>query len=118
MPELVNPHGNGALKPLLVPESERPEELRRAEGMPRITMPSREASDVLMMGMGAYTPIDGFMGEADWRGACLSMKLGNGIFWPIPITLSCSVAVAETIKIGHPVALADPARRRDACPGP
>ncbi len=108
MPELVNPHGNGALKPLLVPESERPEELRRAEGMPRITMSSREASDVLMMGMGAYTPIDGFMGEADWRGACLSMKLGNGIFWPIPITLSCSVAVAETIKIGHPVALADP----------
>ncbi len=42
-----------------------------------------------MMAMGAYTPIDGFMGEADWRGVCLDMKLENGIFGLIPITLSC-----------------------------
>ena len=39
-----------------------------------------------MMGIGAFTPLDGFMGEADWRGCCEQMRLGNGLFWPIPIT--------------------------------
>ena len=108
MLELVHPHGGGSLKPLLVPEAERAVELRRAQGLPRITMASREASDVLMMGMGAYTPIDGFMNEADWRGVCLDMKMANGTFWPIPITLSCDDEMAEGIHIGNEIALYDP----------
>ncbi len=108
MPELVQPHGGGALKPLLIPDHERSEELNRAEKLPRITMTSREASDVLMMGMGAYTPLDGFMGEADWHGCCMNMALSNGVFWPIPITLSCSSEQAGSIEIGHQIALADP----------
>lgn len=108
MPKLVDPHGGGALKPLLIPVSERSQELERAKGMPVISMSSREASDVLMMGMGAYTPIDGFMGEADWHGVCMRMTLENGVFWPIPITLSCPSDIADTIELGHQVALADP----------
>jgi len=58
--------------------------------------------------MGAYTPIDGFMSEADWHGACMHMKLANGVFWPIPITLSCDENLANTIEIGHQIALAEP----------
>jgi sulfate adenylyltransferase len=60
-----------------------------------------------MLGMGAYTPLDGFMGYDDWRGVCEKMKLSSGVFWPIPITLSVSEEVAKTIKVGDEVALAD-----------
>jgi len=66
---------------------------------------SREASDLLMLAMGAYTPLQGFMGEADWRGSCLDMKLESGIFWPMPITLSCDKALADSIHIEEEVAL-------------
>jgi sulfate adenylyltransferase len=105
--KLVSPLGGNGLKALLAPRRERAEELVRARGLQKVPMTSREVSDVLMMAMGAYTPIDGFMGEADWRGVCLDMKLGNGIFWPIPITLSCDKDLADSIHDEEEVALTD-----------
>ena len=70
-------------------------------------MTSRELSDLLMLGMGAYTPLDGFMGSRDWQGVCEEMKTSAGTFWPIPITLSVNEEVANNIKIGDEVALTD-----------
>jgi len=70
-------------------------------------MTSREVSDVLMLAMGAYTPLDGFMGQADWHGVCVDMKLESGVFWPIPITLSCDKELAGDIDAGEEVALVD-----------
>ena len=107
MSNLVPPHGAGSLKPLLLPEAERAEELRRAERLKQVPLSSREVSDLLMLGMGAYTPLDGFMGEADWRGCCEHMQLAGGLFWPIPITLSCTQDLGDTIDIGEDVALVD-----------
>jgi sulfate adenylyltransferase len=99
MSNLVEPHGGQGLKSLLLPQTERGEELERARGLRKVPMTSREVSDVLMMAMGAYTPIDGFMGEADWRGVCLEMRLQNGVFWPIPVTLSCDESLAESVQL-------------------
>ncbi|MBM3567233.1 MAG: sulfate adenylyltransferase [Alphaproteobacteria bacterium] len=107
MSTLVPPHGGGSLKPLLQAEGARGESLRRAVGLKRVPMTSRETSDFLMLGMGAYTPLDGFMGHDDWRRACAEMKLANGLFWPIPITLSCDKTLADSIKPGETVALFD-----------
>ncbi len=107
MSNLVQPHGGKGLKALLAPRSERVEGLVRARSLKKIPMTSREISDVLMMAMGAYTPIDGFMGEADWRGVCLKMKLEDGVFWPIPITLSCDRGLADSIHDEEEVALTD-----------
>ncbi len=107
MSELVAPHGGGELKVLLAPSAERQAQLTRAQDLTRVSMTSREISDVLMLAMGAYTPLDGFMGEADWRGVCVDMKLENGVFWPIPITLSCDKALAGSIQHGQEVALVD-----------
>ncbi|MHA1547389.1 MAG: sulfate adenylyltransferase, partial [Alphaproteobacteria bacterium] len=87
MPQLVPPHASPTVKPLLLPASERADEMKRAEQLRRIPLDSRAVSDVFMLAMGAYTPLDGFMGHDDWRGSCLDMKLANGVFWPIPITL-------------------------------
>jgi sulfate adenylyltransferase len=107
MSRLVAPHGNATLKPLLAPATERKEELKRAAALRVVPMSSRETSDLLMLAMGAYTPLDGFMGHDDWRGACVDMKLTSGLFWPIPITLSCSAELADSILVGEEVALAD-----------
>lgn len=107
MSKLVPPHGGGVLKPLLIPEVERAEELKRAANLKKVPMSSRETSDVLMLAMAAYTPLEGFMGEADWRGVCADMKLADGTFWPIPITLSASQELADTIGIEEEVALVD-----------
>ena len=107
MSKLVAPHGGGNLKSLLVPEVERVAELERAEGLKQVVMTSRETSDVLMFAMAAYTPLDGFMGEADWKGVCGNMKLTNGLFWPIPITLSTTNEIADSITDGEEVALVD-----------
>ncbi len=107
MSKLVEPHGGEGLKILLLPQAERAEERERARNLKKVPMTSREVSDTLMMAMGAYTPLDGFMGEADWRGVCLDMQLENGLFWPIPITLSCERGLAERIHIEEEVALVD-----------
>ncbi len=105
--KLVAPHGGKSLKALLAPTARRAGELARAQGLPQVPLTSREKSDVLMLAMGAYTPLDGFMGSADWRRVCLEMKLQNGIFWPIPITLSCTKELAEGFGESAEVALTD-----------
>jgi sulfate adenylyltransferase len=107
MSKLVRPHGGDRLAPLLVPAAERAEALKRAGSMRRVPLSSRETSDLFMLAMGAYTPLDGFMGEADWRGCCADMRLTNGVFWPIPITLSCREDLANTFNIGEEIALVD-----------
>lgn len=107
MPQLVPPHGSESLTPLLLPEIERAEERKRAEGLRKIPLDSRAVSDVFMLAMGAYTPLDGFMGYDDWRGSCRDMKLSTGLFWPIPITLQVGKDVAGSIRAGEQVALVD-----------
>ncbi len=77
--------------------------------MKRVPLTSRETGDLIMMGIGAFTPLRGFMGQADWQGACDTMTLPTygGLFWPIPITLSAEKALADTIALGEEVALWD-----------
>jgi sulfate adenylyltransferase len=108
MAQLVPPHSSQELKPLLLLETERLEERKRAEKLQKIPLDSRTVSDVFMLAMGAYTPLDGFMGREDWRGSCLDMKLTSGVFWPIPITLSVNKDVGDRIHAEEEVTLVDP----------
>ncbi len=107
MSKLVNPHGGGDLKSLLLQGAALTEEKKRAQSLPKIRITSRESGDVIMLGIGGFTPLDGFMTKADWQGICDGMKMANGLFWPIPITLSTDKATADGIKIGSDVALVD-----------
>jgi sulfate adenylyltransferase len=107
MAQLVPPHSSNQVKPLLLPEGERAEELKRAEKLKKVPLDTRAVSDVFMLAMGAYTPLGGFMGHDDWHGACVDMKLTTGVFWPIPITLSTTKDIADGINIGREVALTD-----------
>ena len=105
MPELVPPHGSQSVKPLLLPETERAEERKRAGNLKKIPLDSRAVSDVFMLAMGAYTPLDGFMGHDDWRSSCVDMKMRDGVFWPIPITLPVDKDLADSVGDEEEVAL-------------
>ncbi len=103
--DLIPPHGAAELKILLLEGAARQEELNRAQSLPKVMMSSREVGDLIMLGIGGFTPLEGFMGHDDWKGVCADMKMANGIFWPIPITLSADQSVADGIAIGSDVAL-------------
>lgn len=105
MPKLVNPHGGGDLKPLLLEGDAVKAELKRAEGLTKVKMSSRETGDVIMMGIGGFTPLDGFMTHSDWQGVCDGYKMASGLFWPIPITLSTDEVTAKSLKDGDDIAL-------------
>jgi len=110
MTTLVKPHGSDELKPLLLEGAALDAEKARAQSLPKINISSREAGDLVMLGIGGFTPLEGFMTRADWEGVCDGMKMANGLFWPIPITLSTDVSSAAGLNEGEDVALYDPER--------
>lgn len=107
--KLVPPHGSATLKPLLLTGTEREQALQLASTLPAITLSSRERGDLIMLGIGGFTPLDGFMNQADWQGVVDTMHLQTGsnagLFWPIPITLSAPKATADSLNQGDKVAL-------------
>jgi len=105
---LVNPHGGGKLLPLLLQGEALAAEKRRAATLPKLRVTSREKGDIIMLGIGGFTPLEGFMTHADWEGVCGGMKTANGLFWPIPITLSTDKGTAAALETGADVALVDP----------
>lgn len=107
MSKLVKPHGGGELKPLLLSGAARDAELARAQSLPKVRMSSRETGDLIMLGIGGFTPLDGFMTHADWQGVCDGYKMASGLFWPIPITLSTDEVSAHAINAGSDIALLD-----------
>ncbi len=109
MHKLIAPHGSSELKPLLLEGRERAEEIERAAHLKHVPLTSRETGDLIMMGIGAFTPLDGYMGRDDWKGCCDDYALPSkkGLFWPIPITLSTDEEHASSIARGEEVALWD-----------
>ena len=107
--KLVPPHGSSELKPLLLKGDARNQALKIASSLPTITLSSRERGDLIMLGIGGFTPLNGFMNQADWQGVVDDMRLQSGdnagLFWPIPITLSAPKATADNLNQGDKVAL-------------
>ncbi|MEP6609226.1 MAG: sulfate adenylyltransferase [Burkholderiaceae bacterium] len=106
MPDLVAPHGVGALKPLMPAGESLAAARTRARTLRAIRVSSRERGDLIMLGIGGFTPLEGFMTRADWEGVCEDFRTADGLFWPIPITLSVDAETADSIRIGDDIALA------------
>ena len=105
MADLIAPHGKQEkLMPLLLQGKDLDVEVKRAKNLKHITITTRETSDCIMMGIGAFTPLTGFMTKADWKGVCDKFTMADGTFWPIPITVSTD---DESIKAGDDIALDD-----------
>ncbi len=100
---LVAPHGGGGLKPRALEGEALAAEKARARTLPQLRITSRERGDLIMLGIGGFTPIEGFMTRADWEGVCEGFRMASGLFWPIPITLSSE----KSFPAGSEIALAD-----------
>jgi len=103
---LVPPHG-GRLNPLLMEGKEYEEEMVKAQTLPQIELSSRETSDLIMMAIGAFSPLEGFMRQEDYVNVVDNMRLSDGTLWPIPITLSVGKEKAAGIVAGSEIALID-----------
>ena len=104
MAGLVAPHGGDSLKPLALSGEALAAELARASTLRSLRISSREKGDLVMLGIGGFTPLEGFMTRADWEGVCGSYRTAAGLFWPIPITLSTD---DDSIEAGDEIALTD-----------
>ncbi len=105
MSKLVAPHGGKGLVCALLEGAERDAELAKAKGLKQIEVSNRAKGDLIMMGIGGFSPLDGFMAKADWKGVCENFQMADGTFWPVPITLDIAAADAAEIKEGDEIAL-------------
>jgi sulfate adenylyltransferase len=78
----------------------------RARALRSFRVSSREKGDLIMLGIGGFTPLDGFMAHADWQSVCDDLRTASGLFWPIPITMSLDAGSADSIRLGDDIALA------------
>jgi sulfate adenylyltransferase len=104
----IAPHG-GILVNRIATLDQRQEFFDKAEVLPRVQLSDRSISDLQMIAIGALSPLKGFMNEADYLSVVKQMRLSNGLPWSVPITLSVTEAVADTLKEGTLVRLDTPA---------
>ncbi len=105
MSKLVAPHGGKGLVCCLLHGNERTAEQEKAKGLKKIKISARAKGDLIMMGIGGFSPLNGFMNKADWKGVVENFTMADGTFWPLPITLDVSKADADAIKVGDEIAL-------------
>lgn len=102
----IPPHG-GHLINRIASDAERKEFLAKGESIPRIQIDDRAFSDLVMIAIGGFSPLTGFMEQNDYETVVTDMHLANGLAWAIPITLSVSEEVANPLKEGEWVRLDD-----------
>ncbi|MCH2137021.1 MAG: sulfate adenylyltransferase [Phycisphaerales bacterium] len=101
---LVSPHG-GSLVNRLVDEGQAQTLRSEAQSLPKIELSAKQACDLEMIAIGAFSPLTGFVKEADFRGICTDMRLADGTLWPIPATLAIEDDVKATLTVGGRAAL-------------
>ena len=105
--DLIAPHG-GELINRLATSEEKQKFSTQADSLPRVQLDKRATSDLVMIAIGGFSPVSGFMGEADYLGVVKNMRLSNGLPWSVPVTLSVTSEVAEPLEIDSLVRLDDP----------
>ena len=105
---MIQPHGGRLIERVLSGPA-REAALERAKSMPRLKLDAESVSDVENLATGVYSPLEGFLGEKDFRNVLAHMRLANDLPWTIPIVLDVDRVAADGLKIGDEVALVDDA---------
>ncbi|MFH1672311.1 MAG: sulfate adenylyltransferase [Pseudomonadota bacterium] len=108
MSKLIPPHGGKGLVCALLEGAELEAEKKKAATLKKVDISPREKGDIIMMGIGGFSPLAGFMSKADWKGVCDNFTMSDGTFWPIPVTMSVTKADGDNISEGDEIALRDP----------
>jgi sulfate adenylyltransferase len=103
--KLIAPYG-GRLVDLLVSDEERNRVLRKAKRLPSIQISFRSVCDLELLAIGAFSPLDRFMGEKDYRSVLRDMRMADGTLMPVPVTLP--VDSIDGLKIGGELVLRSP----------
>jgi sulfate adenylyltransferase len=105
--DLITPHG-GALTDLIA-EPERAIELSRLSlNWPQWILTPRQLCDLELLANGGFSPLSGFMSEADYDSVCAIMRLVDGCLWPIPVVLDVECETAARLERGTMLALMEP----------
>jgi sulfate adenylyltransferase len=107
---LIPPHG-GKLVQLTVDAARAATLTKDAAKLPQIVLGEREQCDLELLAIGGFSPLTGFMGEADFHSVCDRIQLASGLPWSVPILCPVSADVAKQAGVGSPVALLDDQRR-------
>jgi sulfate adenylyltransferase len=105
-PGETNPAHGGKLIDLFVTGKDAQALRKRAAGLPIVRLNSRSLSDLELLAIGGYSPLDGFMTQADYKSVVETMHLAGGLPWSMPITLAVSDEEAASVKEGNEIALA------------
>ncbi len=97
---LIAPHGG-----TLVNRFASSNIAEEATSLPKITLSTKQACDLEMIAIGAFSPLTGFCKKADFESICKDMRLADGTVWPIPITLAVDEEVKATLAEGGKAAL-------------
>ena len=100
----IKPHG-GELINRALEGQERETLIQQAQDFPSVTLNPWSLSDLELIGIGGFSPLTGFMGEADYNKVVEDTHLANGLVWSIPITLPVDEAKADELNVGDRVAL-------------
>ena len=101
---LVSPHG-GSLVNRFVDAAQSQALCDEAATLPRVELSAKQACDLEMIAIGAFSPLTGFVNEADFRSICTDMRLADGTLWPIPATLAVDDEVKARLTQGGRAAL-------------
>ncbi|MDR2604819.1 MAG: sulfate adenylyltransferase [Desulfovibrio sp.] len=105
MSALVPPHGGNGLTVCLLEGRAREEEFRKAAGLAKVEIGPAVFGDLIMIAIGAFSPLRGFMGRADRQSVCENFCLADGTFWPVPVVLDASEQEAGGLAPGQEITL-------------
>jgi len=103
MSKLVPPHGGKGLTICLLEGDEPAAEKKKAVELKQIPISQRVKGDLIIIGIGGFSPLTGFMTKADWKRVCEEFLLIDGTFWPVPVTLDVAGKEAVTVSEGDEV---------------
>jgi sulfate adenylyltransferase len=106
MTDLIEPHG-GELKDCYLDDQGAARAKQEAANLPSIDLSQRQLCDIELLLNGGFSPLEGFLGRADYEGVVDDMRLTDGTLWPVPITLDVTEDTAQSIQEGDRVALRD-----------
>ena len=108
MSNLIPPHGGKGLTVCLLEGAALEAEKTKAAGLKQVAISPRVKGDLIMIGIGGFSPLTGFMTKADWKGVCENFLTADGTFWPVPVTFDVNNEDADAINVGDEIALYDP----------
>ena len=82
--------------------------IEKAFHLPYWQLNARQTCDIELLLNGAFDPLHGFLGKADYQSVVNDMRLADGRLWPMPITLDIPESFAESLNTGDQIALRDP----------